>query len=1700
MLRIFRALLIQAANAIKEFLAFATKKTRTSGTLNFQKVGRPSIYNNIVSGFDTSNYLSFPYFRERILNSNYWEFVWKFKYNGNYTDQGIFGTTFSYSSGLRITGGKLSLRLKMSTSYSGQYYVVAGTTALESGHIYSARVTFDGSVYKLYLKESGDWNLEASFANAGKQVQESVWNLGWVDASPSLNYNDIYLDGSYFIFDDEVIRFTYSPLIAGDQILLNDGTGESAYDWNAYPVNPDVTDPMVGDFSANGIIDNIKEINGDTVFTTDGPFINYYAFTDENDNSIYTTSTAQKLNFTNLQNIGCSINGTKISGGTGKYLQSKNAIDFTHATSWELQTVYQYSGGGDEPMIFASGPVDYCGLIFLVISGNLRLYAKTTSANSWNYFSGESMNITMELGEIYHFKLGYTNTNGYYLDYYKESDAEHTYTRIWENTTKRDPIYSNQSVQFLHWTWRSYDYYYSIGPIDLGKTHLILNGTEVELCRLEVDSPLFDSSLKTINSEGHTYANDIITLNNISYEYNAAKNKRSKFVENDAIINTGTLYHAYTNKIDSTDTVYTNADSLLQPYPGEELLPKLTANGTMGGDTYACAASHESGGGYAYLAFNGDYSTGEQCWWTYHGRTSTVNPCWITYYSPIAVVPTRVIIKNEVATPASPKMGTVQGSNDNSTWDDLTHFAVLNNDTGRVTEVKVNTHNSYKYIRFYFINGWDSAGISIQEIDIYKATGSLGKLYDYDATDQTFIEKDPQPAYLAKEPGPTNSMINAFCTDLGNGRYEGGSYKYLAMFDVLDTYNADTWSIKLRYTHNTNPNNWNAIIAQTTRDDSGLTLNVRSNGDVQVNLRRQSGGWIIADISVNLTAVQGTTYDMILGYDSSLTNKYYFKYKRVGIDDDYYQSWSSDPSVTERNYQFDPLSFLGSAQYDFTYYRYNTGILDLSQLEITLDGVTTTYYDPESGVLIGNALYEPTVNQDKVDPIDTTINAIDNTNIHTVNLTTTDSVQNVAYYNYTNNTDSTDVIYTKDNPIKDSKAFKPAHSLTATGALTERNGVYSGFYNSGARLVYTEGNTYTALGAIKYLQYIFKVSTASRFNGSDRIFQGVTSGSDVFVIGMVEGEIWWRIANTNKLSISDPAITTNREYIIKLTYEDGVYSGCFSMDDGETWSTPVTNATTEPYINFTQFYIGTRGSGGNHYVTDWEGTIDLNHSSIQINDQVLTFNAISENERPSVIYEYDSQADKFIVKDPQPAFEYDAQGLQNASVYGTLTENNGVYSGFGALNYISPDTQFYDITSVADSWEVVFHFQFKRDILPSSGNNYDAQALYGRTGGWNSMLAIDNNTKVLWLSLYNGTAERYVICNIKGTTELVEDNWYYAKYMFTGTEYKMYLSTTGEFAGEETLEGTPVETTTKYTYTGYPMEIGACVNATEYIRPFQGSIDIKGSYIKMNDTVTLLYNDSSKVYIGDDCYIYNAEATVEKSEVFPAIITDTRAPVTSAIYLNKGYRWFFLDTFSDPNYSIARIEVGNELFQESDLPRWVRTDAPVVYGITYNNKSIDSAYADSNVQDIIKYRNTFNVTGLYPGATVTYTINGVDIEKQDMTPIEVYSGWNIKYTITINGGILEQGSYKVPTTIKRTAFTQATQQLLEFTITPTPVDAEVVLGAYTTDTNGTYVLLPQYPQIGNSIYVPDGTYVKWEVSQYGYITQSGIQLMEIEDE
>ena len=182
---------------------------------------------------------------------------------------------------------------------------------------------------------------------------------------------------------------------------------------------------------------------------------------------------------------------------------------------------------------------------------------------------------------------------------------------------------------------------------------------------------------------------------------------------------------------------------------------------------------------------------------------------------------------------------------------------------------------------------------------------------------------------------------------------------------------------------------------------------------------------------------------------------------------------------------------------------------------------------------------------------------------------------------------------------------------------------------------------------------------------------------------------------------------------------------------------------------------------------------------------------------------------------------------QNFVVYGTPTFSEGVVSNFSSNSYITPGP----INFGSNTWEMVFKTKFKsgtsyQRICGTKDDNPNAQIV----------VAVGSDSKLCtWISSA-GTNWDIASTNV-GINTLSTDTDYYIKIEFTGTNYIISLSSDNETYTEEIN----VESNSTIYNPNVDFWIG---NAESQSYPWQGSIDLKECYIKINDKLVWVpYSD-----------------------------------------------------------------------------------------------------------------------------------------------------------------------------------------------------------------------------------------------------------------
>ena len=171
----------------------------------------------------------------------------------------------------------------------------------------------------------------------------------------------------------------------------------------------------------------------------------------------------------------------------------------------------------------------------------------------------------------------------------------------------------------------------------------------------------------------------------------------------------------------------------------------------------------------------------------------------------------------------------------------------------------------------------------------------------------------------------------------------------------------------------------------------------------------------------------------------------------------------------------------------------------------------------------------------------------------------------------------------------------------------------------------------------------------------------------------------------------------------------------------------------------------------------------------------------------------------------------------NVNIIGSLTNDNGVLSGFSAGNYATLSKTFDYSTQIA--LEMIFKF--------NSNNVSDEQAIFqiGDVFTANGYIDIEVYNSKLYFEFASQNTQR---CYIEGVTTLSSNTDYWAKLTYNGTDtYTLSLSTDSTtWNTEGTVNSWYYLTNAQNSYIGTNQDLSQWY--------FNGSIDLNESYIKVN--------------------------------------------------------------------------------------------------------------------------------------------------------------------------------------------------------------------------------------------------------------------------
>lgn len=224
---------------------------------------------------------------------------------------------------------------------------------------------------------------------------------------------------------------------------------------------------------------------------------------------------------------------------------------------------------------------------------------------------------------------------------------------------------------------------------------------------------------------------------------------------------------------------------------------------------------------------------------------------------------------------------------------------------------------------------------------------------------------------------------------------------------------------------------------------------------------------------------------------------------------------------------------------------------------------------------------------------------------------------------------------------------------------------------------------------------------------------------------------------------------------------------------------------------------------------------------------------------------------------------------------GVKISDDGIASGFRATSVIQP-TYSFNNASTANSWEVYVKLKTGNSV----GGN---QNIFATTGSnYSNLRLISSKLKI---EIGGGSSSLF---NLTSIATLQANTVYYAKFVFTGTKYQIWLSTDGI---TYTLDNEG-NSTDKFVSQG-TWSIGSSYNMSQYAFPFLGTIDLNAFKIYVDDN--LVYQPMLKIPYTQSASKYGSKIVDEKY----------RNRVEDAYGQGFEQRYFTLQENKKTNYTVV---------------------------------------------------------------------------------------------------------------------------------------------------------------------------------------------------
>lgn len=493
-----------------------------------------------------------------------------------------------------------------------------------------------------------------------------------------------------------------------------------------------------------------------------------------------------------------------------------------------------------------------------------------------------------------------------------------------------------------------------------------------------------------------------------------------------------------------------------------------------------------------------------------------------------------------------------------------------------------------------------------------------------------------------------------------------------------------------------------------------------------------------------------------------------------------------------------------------------------------------------------------------------------------------------------------------------------------------------------------------------------------------------------FIIDDITTYFWSEILNVgDNIKLNDGMATSNYDWSAypSNTNTNGTYTQTGTIESIKQINDEVVYATAEPEQDNKDATINT----GKIY----HAYTNANDESVYTND-----NPISESPNPSILYD-----SSFQELNPQPEFSVLQQGLVNATEYGTLTNNNGVYSGFNSSNFIYLNT----ITPQTS-------MDFIIKCNPSTGYG---DLLRTQPDGRGILLRCTSSSASCYLSS-SGSGWNVLSGFSTGLTFTANtDTYVRITWNSSNGVYTFWQSSDGQNWTERNSSSSGLAA--PYWNSGN-QTIGACSSYSEH---WYGSVDMKETKLIIDANTINFYNTLNGIIINSDNYIKTSDndliqpitatiETVDNTTINSVFITsdqtatiETAANITTSnndnVITDGSYHLFNLTV---PTSMTSIIESSGISYQTNEMPLLLKNGVGVGLllkngnNVYYRNTWIINRDYDLHFQEIRFVTNVQN-------PTITLKINNV----LTSAPYYTYAGDKIEYIISKEGYCDYSGSF-----------------------------------------------------------------------------------------